>query len=201
MSRLAGIFAIVACVAAPSLRAQAPERTPRPDDIPAAQRPPAGMCRLWIDGVPAGRQPAPTDCATAIRRRPPNARVVFGDDVRPSTPEREPEGRAPRVEPPGESAKTPLPIPQLRPRVEPAPSQPKPQPPVVRTEPPRPRPRPDPVEAERQPSRVEPRAMPRTEPSRIEPSEFVRPAPVLRRDPDASGSGTGSAVRRIPGAP
>ena len=55
-------------------------------DIPTTQRPPAGMCRIWIDGVPAERQPAPTDCATAIRRRPPNARVIFGDENRAHRP-------------------------------------------------------------------------------------------------------------------
>lgn len=51
-------------------------------DIPADHRPPPGMCRIWIDGVPAARQPAPTDCSTAIRRRPPNAKVVFGKELR-----------------------------------------------------------------------------------------------------------------------
>jgi hypothetical protein len=40
------------------------------------------MCRIWIDGVPPGRQPAPTDCPTAIRRKPPNARVIFGPELR-----------------------------------------------------------------------------------------------------------------------
>jgi hypothetical protein len=30
--------------------------------------------------VPAGQQPAPTDCATAVRSRPANGRVLFGDD-------------------------------------------------------------------------------------------------------------------------
>ena len=45
--------------------------------IPKAYLPPAGMCRIWVDNVPAARQPAPTDCATAIRNKPPNARVVF----------------------------------------------------------------------------------------------------------------------------
>ncbi len=45
--------------------------------VPKQYLPPAGMCRVWVDKVPAGRQPAPTDCATAIRNRPPNARVVF----------------------------------------------------------------------------------------------------------------------------
>jgi hypothetical protein len=39
------------------------------------------MCRIWIDGVPPTHQPAPTDCATAIRKRPMNARVVFGNDA------------------------------------------------------------------------------------------------------------------------
>lgn len=50
------------------------------DDIPAASRPPAGMCRIWLDGVPAAQQPAPTDCASAVRNRPAKGRVVFGDD-------------------------------------------------------------------------------------------------------------------------
>lgn len=45
--------------------------------IPKAYLPPAGMCRIWVDNVPAARQPAPTDCATAIRNKPPNARVIF----------------------------------------------------------------------------------------------------------------------------
>jgi hypothetical protein len=40
------------------------------------------MCRIWIDGVPPGQQPAPTDCSTAERRRPANARVIYGDDTR-----------------------------------------------------------------------------------------------------------------------
>ncbi len=48
--------------------------------IPPGQRPPAGMCRIWLDGVPPGQQPAPTDCATAVRNRPANGRVIFGDD-------------------------------------------------------------------------------------------------------------------------
>lgn len=48
--------------------------------VPPGHRPPPGMCRIWIDGVPAGRQPAPTDCASAVRNRPSNGRVIFGDD-------------------------------------------------------------------------------------------------------------------------
>ena len=47
--------------------------------VPLGQRPPAGMCRIWIDGVPPGHQPAPTDCATAAARVPPNARIIYGE--------------------------------------------------------------------------------------------------------------------------
>lgn len=51
------------------------------NNVPESHRPPPGMCRIWIDGVPPAHQPAPTDCATAIRKRPLNARVVFGNDA------------------------------------------------------------------------------------------------------------------------
>lgn len=33
--------------------------------IPPGHLPPAGLCRVWYDRLPPGRQPAPTDCATA----------------------------------------------------------------------------------------------------------------------------------------
>lgn len=49
--------------------------------VPPGHRPPPGMCRIWIDGVPPGQQPAPTDCASAVRNRPSNGRVIFGDDA------------------------------------------------------------------------------------------------------------------------
>ncbi len=48
--------------------------------VPKEFRPPAGMCRIWLDNVPARQQPAPTDCPTAVRNRPSNGRVIFGDD-------------------------------------------------------------------------------------------------------------------------
>jgi hypothetical protein len=51
------------------------------DHIPPGQLPPAGMCRIWIDGVPPGRQPAPTDCQTAVATKPANARVIWGDQT------------------------------------------------------------------------------------------------------------------------
>ncbi len=50
------------------------------DDVPRAYLPPPGMCRIWLDRVPPKQQPAPTDCATAVRNRPDNGRVLFGDD-------------------------------------------------------------------------------------------------------------------------
>ena len=49
--------------------------------VPKGYMPPAGMCRIWLDDVPPAQQPAPTDCATAIKNRPSKGRVVFGDDV------------------------------------------------------------------------------------------------------------------------
>jgi len=48
--------------------------------IPAAYRPPPGMCRVWLENVPPSQQPASTDCVSAVRNRPNNARVIFGDD-------------------------------------------------------------------------------------------------------------------------
>jgi hypothetical protein len=61
-------------------RDQTISRSGNTDHIPPGQLPPAGMCRIWIDGVPPGRQPAPTDCQTAVATKPANARVIFGGD-------------------------------------------------------------------------------------------------------------------------
>ena len=66
------------------------------DKIPAGHRPPAGMCRIWLDGVPPGQQPAPTDCATAVRNRPANGRVIFGDDYDPKKGNQQAEDRGDR---------------------------------------------------------------------------------------------------------
>jgi hypothetical protein len=52
------------------------------DEVPKAYRPPPGMCRIWLEKVPPKQQPAPTDCPTAIRNRPPNGKVIFGDDYK-----------------------------------------------------------------------------------------------------------------------
>ena len=71
-------FALVALVLAASpLAAQG--RGHDGDRVPRGHLPPPGMCRIWIDGVPPGRQPEPTDCATARRHAPRNARVIYGD--------------------------------------------------------------------------------------------------------------------------
>jgi hypothetical protein len=55
------------------------QRSTQKVEVPERYRPPAGMCRIWLDSVPPNRQPAPTDCASAIRNLPPNARVIFSD--------------------------------------------------------------------------------------------------------------------------
>jgi len=54
-----------------------PRREP---NVPPGYSPPAGMCRIWIKGVPPGQQPAPTDCSSAVRNRPANGKVLFGDE-------------------------------------------------------------------------------------------------------------------------
>jgi hypothetical protein len=48
--------------------------------VPPGFFPPAGMCRIWINDVPPGQQPAPTNCGSAVRNRPANGKVLFGDD-------------------------------------------------------------------------------------------------------------------------
>ena len=53
----------------------------RASSVPPGQRPPDGLCRVWIEGVPAGRQPRPTDCATARANAPLNSRVIYGSDA------------------------------------------------------------------------------------------------------------------------
>jgi hypothetical protein len=60
----------------------------RTSAVAEAHRPPAGMCRIWVDGVPADKQPAPTDCATALKNKPTNGRVVFGEAKSPAKAER-----------------------------------------------------------------------------------------------------------------
>jgi len=58
--------------------------------LPPGFAPPSGMCRIWIEGVPADQQPAPTDCATAVRNRPLNGKVIFSDEKSTRTKPKQP---------------------------------------------------------------------------------------------------------------
>ena len=80
--RLTPTLTIIASLflAAP-LAAQVRGRGASSDSVPKTYAPPPGMCRIWLPNVPPAKQAAPTDCATAVRNRPANARVIFGDSV------------------------------------------------------------------------------------------------------------------------
>jgi hypothetical protein len=57
----------------------------RRDTVPPVPRemlPPPGTCRIWVTGVPAKQQPAPTDCATAVRQNPSNGIVLYGPPIK-----------------------------------------------------------------------------------------------------------------------
>ena len=83
---LVGLVALVFTAGAAEAQRPVPQKpqnqqTQRRDQIvPPGFFPPAGMCRIWLNDVPANQQPAPTDCASAVRNRPANARVLFGDE-------------------------------------------------------------------------------------------------------------------------
>jgi hypothetical protein len=81
MRTLAVLGALVALAAASPVEAQVRGRNGS-QGTPPGQMPPAGMCRVWYDGVPAGRQPQPTSCNNAerIASRDRNARVIYGDE-------------------------------------------------------------------------------------------------------------------------
>jgi hypothetical protein len=46
--------------------------------VPAGMMPPVGLCRVWVDGVPMNRQPAPTTCQVARATAPLNSRILYG---------------------------------------------------------------------------------------------------------------------------
>lgn len=81
MTRKLLLIGAIAALSLPAA-AEAQGRGRNVDGVPPGHRPPPGMCRIWIDGVPPGRQPAPTSCREALRNRPSNARVIYGDDAR-----------------------------------------------------------------------------------------------------------------------
>lgn len=77
---IATIVAIGVLLAPGMAYAQRPvqERERGRVEVPRRYQPPPGMCRIWVNGVPPAKQPAPTDCTTALRERPANGRIVFG---------------------------------------------------------------------------------------------------------------------------
>lgn len=162
MARLALVLLLLA--AAP-LGAQGKGRDSS-TTIPSSHQPPPGMCRIWIDGVPAGRQPAPTDCSTAIRRRPPNARVIFGKELRDQR-------QRDRDDDPG-IVRRPEPVESVERRLAPqlAPTPLRPNADRAREQ------RPEPDEVERPRPQAEPR--PRT---RQEPRAVRRPQPRPQNAP------------------
>ena len=78
MNRWTLSFLAIATIAAAD-QAAAQGRGQDRDSVPRQYLPPAGMCRIWLDNVPPNQQPAPTDCASAIRNKPSNARVIFAE--------------------------------------------------------------------------------------------------------------------------
>src|SRR5262245_30848860 len=103
------VVSAVVAVASP-LAAQA---RPQPQDpkpaVPRTHLPPPGMCRIWLDNVPPAQQPAPTDCASAVRNQPRNGKVIFSED--PKLPmvkslQAPPPRKAPDEQPPRPAPKT-----------------------------------------------------------------------------------------------
>lgn len=82
-------FSLIVSVAALAFAAPMGAQQLGPSKVPDGHKPPPGMCRIWIDGVPPGRQAAPTDCPTAVRNRPSNGRVIWGDDEKRSAEKRD----------------------------------------------------------------------------------------------------------------
>ncbi len=72
-------------VLAPAAMAQDKPKVIKPSEVPESAFPPLGMCRIWLADVAERQQPAPTDCATAIRTMPRDATVLFGDLKRGAT--------------------------------------------------------------------------------------------------------------------
>ena len=164
-------ISLIVSVAALALAAPLGAQQLGPSKVPEGHKPPPGMCRIWIDGVPPGRQSAPTDCATAVRNRPSNGRVIWGDDDR----KRE-EPRSQGIERPRETRG------QERPRESEE------------------RPRRDPGEAAESPKPRETRETPRREPDdppRATPTRKTDDEPKSRR-PEKSGERKKPEISRKP---
>ena len=72
-------------IASATTGAQMPGRTTLPRTSTSSTSVPAGMCQIWIDGVPADRQPRPTTCEVARARVPNNGRIIYGSGAQRST--------------------------------------------------------------------------------------------------------------------
>lgn len=81
------------------------------DSVPREYQPPEGMCRIWLDGVPAAQQPAPTDCSVAVRNQPPNGRVIYGPRKGSGTSRSAPPAPIRRFDGAGSSAQPPVKLP------------------------------------------------------------------------------------------
>lgn len=73
---------------------------PIKDQSVTEQRAPKGMCRVWLKDVPPAQQPAPTDCAAAIKNCPTNGKVIFGDTEETKS--------KPKVEPQDSTVNSPM---------------------------------------------------------------------------------------------
>lgn len=84
------LYALVFTAVTSTLTPLGAQVRPQPQDpkpvVPRTHLPPPGMCRIWLDNVPPAQQPAPTDCASAVRNQPRNARVIFNDEPRTRLP-------------------------------------------------------------------------------------------------------------------
>jgi len=57
------------------------QRRDRGENIPAGYLPPAGKCRIWIDGMPRGVQNKPMDCDAAERAAKARTHIIYGSEV------------------------------------------------------------------------------------------------------------------------
>jgi len=96
MRKILKVAVTLAAVTAVTTTAGAQGRGRNTNGVPPGQRPPDGMCRVWISGVAVGQQPAPTDCATARANLPANARVIYGGRPGKGRADRDDRGRMDR---------------------------------------------------------------------------------------------------------